>query len=181
MNTVITGRARPLRSREARRGRASSGSSRLSRENGGGPVAVIGDMWLMTKQTAVALIDFPVKVYYTAYNLVTGEPRDIYGPMSIVGASRAAGEIAATDQIAAPDKVATLFTVLASVNLFVGLFNFVPLLPLDGGHMAGALYEGARRGWAPLFRRPDPGMWTRRGCFRSRTSSAASSCSRAWC
>jgi len=118
---------------------------------------VIGDMWLMTKQTAVALIDFPVKVYYTAYNLVTGEPRDIYGPMSIVGASRAAGEIAATDQIAAPDKVATLFTVLASVNLFVGLFNFVPLLPLDGGHMAGAVYEGARRAWARLFRRPDPG------------------------
>jgi membrane-associated protease RseP (regulator of RpoE activity) len=53
--------------------------------------------------------------------------------------------------------VASLFTVLASVNLFVGLFNFVPLLPLDGGHMAGAVYEAARRGWARMFRRPDPG------------------------
>ena len=36
-------------------------------------------MWLMTKQTAVALIDFPVKVYYTAYNPVTGEPRTSTG------------------------------------------------------------------------------------------------------
>ena len=38
----------------------------------GGPIAVIGDMWEMTKQTAVALTAFPVKVFYTAYNLVTG-------------------------------------------------------------------------------------------------------------
>ena len=77
--------------------------------------------------------------------------------MSIVGASRAAGEIAATDQIDAPAKVASLFTVLGSVNLFVALFNFVPLLPLDGGHIAGALYEAAKRTLARLFRRPDPG------------------------
>ena len=93
-----------------------------------------------------------MKVYYTGYNLVTGKPRDIYGPMSIVGASRAAGEIAATDQIDAPAKVASMFTVLGSVNLFVALFNFVPLLPLDGGHIAGALYEALKRALARVFR-----------------------------
>jgi membrane-associated protease RseP (regulator of RpoE activity) len=123
----------------------------------GGPIAVVGDMWQMTKQTAVALAYFPVKVYYTAYNLVTGQPRDIYGPMSIVGASRAAGEIASTDQIDAAAKVASLFTVLGAVNLFVALFNFVPLLPLDGGHVAAAFYEAVRRAIARLFGRPDPG------------------------
>ena len=123
----------------------------------GGPVAVVGDMWQMTKQTAVALAYFPAKVYYTAYNLVTGKPRDIYGPMSIVGASRAAGEIASTDQIDAAAKVASLFTVLGAVNLFVALFNFVPLLPLDGGHVAAAFYEAVRRAIARLFGRPDPG------------------------
>jgi membrane-associated protease RseP (regulator of RpoE activity) len=128
----------------------------IERERGG-PVAVLGDMWGMTKQTAVALVSFPAKVYYTAYNLVTGKPRDVYGPMSILGASRAAGEIAATDQITAPAKIASLFTVLGSVNLFVALFNFVPLLPLDGGHIAGAIYEALKRGLARLFRRPDPG------------------------
>jgi membrane-associated protease RseP (regulator of RpoE activity) len=128
----------------------------VARERGG-PLVVLADMWQMTKQTAVALVDFPVKVFYTGYNLVTGKPRDIYGPMSIVGASRAAGEIASTDKIGAPAKVASLFTVLGSVNLFVALFNFIPLLPLDGGHIAGALYEAAKRGLARLRRRPDPG------------------------
>jgi membrane-associated protease RseP (regulator of RpoE activity) len=77
--------------------------------------------------------------------------------MSIVGASRAAGEIAATDKIDAQAKLASLFTVLGSVNLFVALFNFIPLLPLDGGHIAGAIYEAVKRGVARLRRRPDPG------------------------
>src|SRR6478609_9451630 len=122
-----------------------------------GPVAVLGDMWTMTEQTAHALISFPVKVYYTAYNLITGKPRDIYGPMSIVGASRAAGEVAATDRLTAQDKVATMFVLLGSVNLFVALFNFIPLLPLDGGHIAGALYEGLKKLLARLRGRPDPG------------------------
>ena len=123
----------------------------------GGPVAVVGDMWQMTKQTVVALAYFPAKVFYTAYNLVTGQPRDVYGPMSSVGASRAAGEIASTDQIDAAAKLASLFTVLGAVNLFVALFNFVPLLPLDGGHIAAAFYEAVRRAIARLFGRPDPG------------------------
>jgi membrane-associated protease RseP (regulator of RpoE activity) len=77
--------------------------------------------------------------------------------MSIVGASRAAGEIASTDQIDAAAKVASLFTVLGAVNLFVALFNFVPLLPLDGGHVAAAFYEAVRRAFARLRGRPDPG------------------------
>ncbi|GAB2597009.1 M50 family metallopeptidase [Microlunatus antarcticus] len=124
----------------------------------GGPVAVVRDMWTMTEQTAVALVHFPAKVFYTGYNLVTGKPRDLYGPMSILGASRAAGEIASTNKIDAADKGAALVTVLGSVNLFVALFNFVPLLPLDGGHIAGALYEAVRRRLAALFKRPDPGF-----------------------
>jgi membrane-associated protease RseP (regulator of RpoE activity) len=127
------------------------------RRERGGPVAVVGDMWRMTQQTAYALVRFPAKVYHTAADLVTGKPRDVYGPMSIVGASRAAGEVASTDQIGAADKVATLFSLLGSVNLFVALFNFVPLLPLDGGHIAGALYEALKRALARLRSKPDPG------------------------
>ncbi len=157
VNTVITGV--PDRYDPAKRIAAGFfGVVPLQVKERGGPIAVLGDMWQMTKQTAVALTDFPAKVYYTGYNLVTGKPRDIYGPMSIVGASRAAGEIASTDRIGADDKVASLFTVLGSVNLFVALFNFIPLLPLDGGHIAGAIYEGIKRRLARLLRRPDPGF-----------------------
>ncbi|MDN5770540.1 MAG: site-2 protease family protein [Microlunatus sp.] len=123
----------------------------------GGPVVVLDDMWTMTQQTGHALLAFPAKVYYTAANLVTGQPRDIYGPMSIVGASRAAGEVASTNRIDAGDKVATGFMLLGSVNLFVALFNFIPLLPLDGGHILGALYEGLKKLLARLRGRPDPG------------------------
>jgi membrane-associated protease RseP (regulator of RpoE activity) len=156
VNTVITGV--PDRYDPSRRVAAGffGVEPEVVRERGG-PVAVVGDMWQMTKQTVVALAYFPVKVYYTAYNMVIGKPRDIYGPMSIVGASRAAGEIASTDQIDAAAKMASLFTVLGAVNLFVALFNFVPLLPLDGGHVAAAIYEALRRAFARLTGRPDPG------------------------
>jgi membrane-associated protease RseP (regulator of RpoE activity) len=46
---------------------------------------------------------------------------------------------------------------IAGFNLFIGLFNFLPLLPLDGGHIASAAWEWLRRGLARLTGRPDPG------------------------
>ena len=46
---------------------------------------------------------------------------------------------------------------LAGFNLSLFLFNMLPLLPLDGGHIAGALWESLRRNVAKVFRRPDPG------------------------
>ncbi|HEY9293333.1 MAG TPA: site-2 protease family protein [Microlunatus sp.] len=123
----------------------------------GGPVATVQQMWSMTEQSVHAIIRFPVKVYNTAADLVTGQPRDENGPMSIVGASRIAGEVSATDRIDVATKAAQMFLLLGSVNLFLALFNFVPLMPLDGGHIAGALYEAIKRWLARITGRPDPG------------------------
>ena len=48
-------------------------------------------------------------------------------------------------------------SLVAGFNFFIGMFNFIPLLPLDGGHIASALWEALRRGFARLRGRPDPG------------------------
>jgi len=122
-----------------------------------GPGQTLADMWSMTSQSVVALAKFPVSVVTTAVDVVTGKPRDVNGPISVVGASVVAGQIATSEQISLGSRIATFFSLLASVNLFVAILNLVPLLPFDGGHMAGALWEGLRRWAARWFRRPDPG------------------------
>jgi membrane-associated protease RseP (regulator of RpoE activity) len=76
-----------------------------------------------------------------------------------VGAGRIGGEFVASDAFATQEKVASMLALLASLNMALGVFNLLPLLPLDGGHIAGALYEAARRGLARLFHRPDPGYF----------------------
>jgi membrane-associated protease RseP (regulator of RpoE activity) len=97
----------------------------------------------------------PVKVYETAADLVTGQERDPNGPLSVVGAGVLAGEVASAD---APvlNRVAGLLSLLASLNIALFVFNMIPLLPLDGGHIAVALWEGIKRTWAKLFNRPPP-------------------------
>ena len=45
----------------------------------------------------------------------------------------------------------------SSLNFFVGIFNLLPLLPLDGGHIAIAWFERARSWLYARLGRPDPG------------------------
>jgi len=83
--------------------------------------------------------------------------RDPNGPMSVVGVGRVAGEVAALDGVPVIDKAYSMIGLLASLNIALFVFNLIPLLPLDGGHIAGALWEGLRRSVAKLFKRRDPG------------------------
>jgi membrane-associated protease RseP (regulator of RpoE activity) len=101
----------------------------------------------------------PVKLYGVVRTVLGLAPRDPNGPVSVVGISRIAGETASTSTISPVDRLVYGLSLLAGVNLFLGMFNFIPLLPLDGGHIAGALYEAVRRGFAKLFKRPDPGYF----------------------
>ena len=77
--------------------------------------------------------------------------------MSVVGAGRVAGEISSHEQTPVADRFFSLLLLLAGLNLFLAMFNLVPLPPLDGGPIAATLYEAARRGIARLRHRPDPG------------------------
>lgn len=123
----------------------------------GGVIETAGQMWNITRMSLVALASFPVRVWNVGVGLATGAERDINSPISVVGASRVAGEIAVADSVPIQDRMASWLSLLGSVNLFVALLNLVPLLPLDGGHIAGALYEALRRGLARLRGKSDPG------------------------
>ncbi|KJS58858.1 M50 family metallopeptidase [Streptomyces rubellomurinus] len=91
------------------------------------------------------------------WNAVVGDaPRDPDSPIGMVGAARVSGEVFSLD-IPGSQRIAFFVNLLAGINLSLFLFNMLPLLPLDGGHVAGALWESVRRGVARVLRRPDPG------------------------
>ena len=124
-----------------------------------GPVFVVTEMGRMTWDTVEALASLPVKLYHVGRAALGLEDRAADSPMSVVGASRIAGEVSSAHEVPLVNRLFFLLGLLGGINLFVGMFNFVPLLPLDGGHIAGALYEAVRRGLAKVFRRPDPGYF----------------------
>ena len=122
------------------------------------PVSEVpGFMATVTTSSIAALMEFPARVFGLAGDLFTEAPRDPEGPVSVVGIGRISGQIASSEEVPTIFKAGDLVTLLASVNLFLFVFNMVPVLPLDGGHIAGALYEGARRQIARVRRKPLPG------------------------
>ncbi|MEJ2856429.1 MULTISPECIES: M50 family metallopeptidase [unclassified Saccharothrix] len=100
----------------------------------GGATKYTGDMFVNTWN---GLLKFPEKIPAVVKAIGGGE-RDLDTPVSVVGASRLGGE--AVEQGLWP----FFWLMLAGLNFFVGVFNLLPLLPLDGGHIAVNLYERVR-------------------------------------
>ncbi|WP_433531988.1 M50 family metallopeptidase [Micromonospora sp. CA-263727] len=119
-----------------------------------GPVEAVGAtgdfMGNMAVATAQALQRLPEKVP-ALWTAITGGERDMDTPISVVGASILGGEAVEND---AWEIFVMLFI---SLNFFIGVFNLLPLLPLDGGHIAIAWFERARSWVYARLRRPDPG------------------------
>lgn len=118
-----------------------------------------GELWNLTSGTAKVIVKLPADLWHTTTGLFTGADRSQSGVMGIVGAADVAGSITSSDQDVydLSARVGDLLLLVASLNVSLFLFNLIPLLPLDGGHIVGAAYEGARRKVASLRGKPDPG------------------------
>ncbi|NCU81736.1 MAG: PDZ domain-containing protein [Acidimicrobiia bacterium] len=79
-------------------------------------------------------------------NVVADEPDMMTRPTTVVGASQVGGEIGRSEGFKG------VLMLLAGVNIFVGVFNMLPLLPFDGGHAAIATYERLRSRRGKVYR-----------------------------
>ena len=97
--------------------------------------SAIGQLVTGTYNTFTKKLGTITKIY--------GPDRDREGFVGVYGAAKVSGEIAASPQ-SWQDKLAGFTLLIAGLNLFVGIFNLLPLLPLDGGHIAVVWFEAIR-------------------------------------
>ena len=96
------------------------------------------------QNSVTALISLPSKIPDLVNQTFGNQERDPEGLVGVVGVARVSGETAETKALTTREKIATFILIIASLNIFVGMFNLLPLLPLDGGHMAVAIADGVR-------------------------------------
>ena len=107
------------------------------------PGQVVDRTWA-TMKVVVAL---PQRTAQVVQETLSGTPRDTSSVIGIVGVGRLAGEIA-SEKGAGIDlglRAVGLLEMLAALNISLFVFNLIPLPPLDGGHVAAALWEAAKR------------------------------------
>jgi membrane-associated protease RseP (regulator of RpoE activity) len=76
---------------------------------------------------------------------------------SLVGVGQVTGDVV---EAALPwqAKAFVVLYLIASLNILFGVFNLLPLLPLDGGQLAVVIFERLRAWLNRLIGRPDPGL-----------------------
>ena len=125
-----------------------------------GVLTAVKDAGIVTKEFLVesvkSLIKLPSKIPALWGATVNGEKRDSNGLVGIVGVARVSGQTVGSGKLSPMERLATFILIIASLNIFVGLFNLLPILPLDGGHMAVAIADEVRAFIARLRGRPRP-------------------------
>ena len=108
-------------------------------------------------QIGELILQLPQKLGGVISSTFGQSERDPNGPISIVGIGQIAGEVASSESAGWEDKVATGIQILGSLNFALFAFNMLPLLPLDGGHVAGGIYEWIKRLGYRILGKKDPG------------------------
>ncbi len=129
----------------------------LKRSN---PITAIKNSATVTKsflvESAKSLTKLPSKIPALWGQTVGGEKRDPNGLVGVVGVARVSGQAIGSEALSITERLSTFILIVASLNIFVGLFNLLPILPLDGGHMAVAIADELRAFYARLRGRPRP-------------------------
>ncbi len=110
------------------------------------PAAAVQELGNMLVSTAQMIVQLPVQAINAVAEINPSVERDQNGAISIVGLGQFSGDIASNSEISLEDKFASQLAMLMSLNVALFVFNMIPLVPLDGGHIAAGLYEWAKRG-----------------------------------
>ena len=110
----------------------------------------------MVVQSVKSLALLPTKIPELWGQTFGGQERDVDGLVGVVGVARVSGETLASGDQNWSQRIGTFLLIIASLNIFVGVFNLLPILPLDGGHMAVAIADEIRAFIARLRGRPRP-------------------------
>jgi membrane-associated protease RseP (regulator of RpoE activity) len=105
---------------------------------------------------AHAVVTIPARIPALWQSIFNGKERPQNSPVGVVGAGIISSEILSSDQ-GAKQKIELFLQLIAGFNMSLFLLNLLPLLPLDGGHILGAVIEWVRRGWSRIRRTADPG------------------------
>ena len=105
---------------------------------------------VLIRESVKSLIALPTKVPQLIRETFGHEKRDPNGLVGVVGAARVSGDALSSAKLSNTERIGTFMLLIASLNIFVGLFNLLPLLPLDGGHMAVAIADEIRAFYARL-------------------------------
>jgi membrane-associated protease RseP (regulator of RpoE activity) len=115
-----------------------------------GPLSAVRE----TGNTLGSMVTGTVTVFTSkakSLNAIYSPHRDPQGFVGVVGISRVSGDILAAPSQSVGTRIWDFLLLVAGVNLFVGIFNLLPLLPLDGGHLAIAGFEEGRHRIRRMF------------------------------
>ncbi|WP_084040382.1 RIP metalloprotease [Demequina sp. NBRC 110053] len=114
--------------------------------------------WDYLVATTEVVLTLPAHLWDVTQAALGMEERRADSIMGVVGVGRVAGDIssAQVEGYGPTERVGDMLMLLGGLNLALFVFNMIPLVPLDGGHVASALWQGIKNGWARLRRLPAP-------------------------